>query len=120
LIVEYNFINFCTFILAFIPPSPSIYTRPALGANLKLVTFFALFYGANYSCCGGNQAKQSTRIIANGVWMMLLYLVGASSSHRPWYGPKPLDTMVSIQHGTSFAWAINLMFFLLNFPRASG
>jgi hypothetical protein len=50
------------------PPHLHQYSpHTSLGANSKPVPFFALYYGANYSCCGGNQTKESAGIIANSV-----------------------------------------------------
>ena len=46
----------------------------------------------------GNWTKPSAWIIAHGVGMTPRYLVWASSSDMPWYGPKPLDTMVDIKY----------------------
>jgi hypothetical protein len=46
--------------------------------------FCALYYGANCSCCGGNNTKQSEPVITHDVGMTPMHFVGASSSHKPW------------------------------------
>jgi hypothetical protein len=42
--------------------------------------------------------KPNARIFVHGVEMTPMHLVGASSQHRPWKGPKPLHIMVAVKH----------------------
>ncbi len=52
--------------------------------------------------CGGRMPKPSACVFVHGVGMMPMRLVGGSSQHRPWWGPKPLHVMVAGKNEKSF------------------
>ena len=81
---------------AYTPPSPSISTPHVCWCTLPTPNpkhLFALYYGANCSCFGGNDTKPSAHVITHGVGMMPKRLDGVS-----WPKTMASKTLTSCQN----------------------